>query len=403
MAGATVRDIEGIDSLCTGCGACVAKCPTGALEMARDVEGFEQPVLDAEACISCGVCLACCQVINPPSTSKPIRIVGCYASDPSTRKAGSSGGVFGLLADGVLSEEGVVFGAVYDAPTRGVVHRSTEDVELGRILRSKYVQSDAWNCYRRVRSALRDGRRVLFCGTPCQVAGLILYLGYRPEGLLTVDFFCHGVPSPGLFSDYVQLRERKRKSLVSDVTFREKAHGWREQHMRWYYVDGSVEEEPSLDNCQYFFFLHDYSLRRSCYGCGLYCRHASDITLADYWLIDEENDDDLGTSLVLANTQEGESVLDSLKGRVVDVPVKDFDLSLYRHGYTMSKRRELFSVLSNKGVETACGDYFEGERAKMARMNRLRNARGVLRAILRRARGLIADARGRFEKTETGR
>ena len=403
MAEVTIRDIEGIDSLCTGCGACVAKCPAEALEMVRDAEGFDQPVLDVEKCISCGACLTCCQVINAPSLNTPIRVVGCYASEPSARKAGSSGGVFGLLANSVLSEGGVVFGAVYEASTRSVVHSSTEDVELGRILRSKYVQSDAWSCYRRVRSALRDDKRVLFCGTPCQVAGFILYLGRRPEGLLTVDFFCHGVPSPGLFSDFVRLKERKRGCLVSDVTFREKAHGWREQHMRWYYEDGTVEEEPSLDNCQYFFFLHNYSLRKSCYGCDLYKRHASDITLADYWLVDRENDDDLGTSLVLANTQKGESAVSSLKAQVTEVPAKDFDFSVYRHGYNMSKRRELFSVLSNGGVRAACGDYFERERAKMARLDRLRKVRGALRVVLRWVRGLIADVCGRFGKTEAGR
>lgn len=402
MAKATIRDIEGIDSLCTGCGACVAICPVTALGMARDAEGFDQPVLDTEKCVSCGACLACCQVINAPSASTPIRVAGCYASDPFARSAGSSGGIFGLLANSILEQGGVVFGAVYDAAARGVVHRASDEVGLERILRSKYVQSDVHRCYRSVKSALRAGRRVLFCGTPCQVAGLSLYLGDMPEGLLTVDFFCHGVPSPGLFTDFVRLRERKRGSLVSDVTFREKAHGWREQHMRWYYEDGTVEEEPSLDNCQYFFFLHNYSLRKSCYGCDLYERHASDITLADYWLVDRENDDDLGTSLVLANTQKGESALGSLKAQVTEVPVKDFNPSVYRHGYNMSKRRELFSILSKEGVGAAFGDYFERERAKMARMNRLRNARGALRVVPRWVRGLIADVRSRFGKTEAG-
>lgn len=404
MAKATVKDIEGIEYLCTGCGACISVCPTGALKMDRDAEGFDQPAVDEEKCIACGACVERCQVDNAPSVNEPIRVAGCYASDPAVRAAGSSGGIFGLLADTVLRQGGVVFGAVYDAATRSVVHKSTEEVDLARILRSKYAQSDAHRCYRDVRAMLKSGRRVLFCGTPCQVAGLSLYLGGMREGLLTVDFFCHGVPSPGMFSDYVRLKEAGRGTLVSDVTFREKEHGWREQHMRWYYADGTSEEEASLDNCQYFFFLHNYSLRKSCYGCDLYRRHASDVTLADYWLIDEESDDDLGTSLVLANTQKGEAALGSLKGTVVEVPVKGFDISVYRHGYATSKREELFSVLTGAGVEAACGDYYEKERAKMARMNRLRNAgRVALRATLRGARGLIADVRGRFGKSEAGR
>ncbi len=206
-----------------------------------------------------------------------------------------------------------------------------------------------------------------------------------------------------MFSDYVRLKESSRGVPILDVTFREKEHGWREQHMRWYYADGSVEEEPSLDNCQYFFFLHNYSLRKSCYGCDLYRRHASDVTLADYWLIDEESDDDLGTSLVLANTRKGEAALASLKDVIVEVSVKGFDMSVYRHGYAVSKREEFFSVLADAGVGAVCGDYFEKEHARMARMNRLRNAGGALRAALRGARGLIAGVRGRFGKTGAGR
>lgn len=377
MAKATVKDIEGIEYLCTGCGACAIACPTGALMMDRDAEGFDQPAIDNEKCIACSVCIKCCQVDNEPNENEPIQVAGCYASDPVARAAGSSDGVFGLLADTVQKQGGVVFGAVYDAATRSVVHRSSEEVDLARILRSKYAQSDARSCYRDVEAALKFGRRVLFCGTPCQIAGLSLYLGDMRDNLLAVDFFCHGVPSPGMFSDYVCLKESRRGVPVTDVTFREKEHGWREQHMRWYYADGAVEEEASLDNCQYFFFfLHNYSLRRSCYDCDLYRRHLSDVTLADYWLIDEENDDDLGTSLVLANTRKGEAALASLRGAVIEVPVKGFDMSVYRHGYAVSKREELFSVLADAGVEAVCGDYFEKEHARMARMNRLRNAGG---------------------------
>ena len=395
MSVTTIEGITGIEKQCTGCGACRAACPVDAISMDTDPEGFASPCVDHGTCISCGKCASVCQVSRPGEVVGPFRVMAGCADDPVARAAGSSGGVMGLLAQRVLAEGGVVYGAVFDAGSKLVSHMSTDDVPLERILLSKYVQSEAWGSYGEVRENLCSGRRVLFCGTPCQVAGLRRYLGKSYDNLLTVDFFCHGVPSPGFFSDYATLKEKERGSEVVDMTFREKTHGWREQHMRWYFADGGVEEEPSLHNCHYFFFLGNYSLRKSCYDCGLYERHEADLTLADCWLIDPAADDDLGTSLLLVNTEAGDRAFAGIEGAFRQVAVPNFRFKIYKHGYDKSKRNEFFRLYQTSGAEGVCGEYFEKEHAMAERKNWLMNhGGGVLLGCFRRLRRALPGLAG---------
>lgn len=383
----TIKDVSRIGVQCTGCGACAVSCPAGAIVMCADEEGFMCPNLSVEVCVGCGKCLNVCQAACELDSATPLSVSGVCASSSGKRAAGSSGGVMGILAERVLQSGGVVFGAAFDAEAKRVVHVSTDDVSLSRILRSKYVQSDAWPVYVRVKKALRSGIPVLFCGTPCQVAGLKRFLGKGQQNLLTVDFFCHGVPSPGFFTDYAELKECKKGCRLADMTFREKTHGWREQHMRWYYANGAFEEEPSLSDCYYFFFLGNYSLRKSCYECGLYEKHCSDITLADYWLIDSSDDDDLGASLVLANTDAGACALAEIDAEVFEVPVKSFDIGIYRHGYDTCKRAEFFSRYIAEGVEGVCGVYFNDEHRKWIMDRKLGSIKGAIAVRLKRLFG----------------
>lgn len=203
---------------------------------------------------------------------------------------------------------GVVFGAAF-TPEGEVVHRRAETLEAIRpLLKSKYVQSRLDGVYAEVIASLREGRRVLFTGTPCQIAGLhALLRGARPEGLLTAECLCHGVPSPGLWRRY--LREISGGRRILRIDFRDKSRsGW--QHYRFTVcTEKGTRSIPARKDPYMQGFLRELTLRPSCYACPFKSgRSGSDLTLCDLWNVAEAApafDDNRGVSLVLANSAAG--------------------------------------------------------------------------------------------------
>lgn len=298
---------------CVGCHACQVACPHNAISMTADSSGFLYPVVDLEECTECGRCKRACPVLNPPPANSMPEAYACIARDDALREASSSGGVFGLLGQQVVDAGGVVFGAVLDE-SLDVVHDWAEsDESLSRLRRSKYVQSRTGDTYRWVRDALKSDRKVLFSGTPCQVAGLKSYLGRDYDQLLCVDIVCHGVPSPRVWRRYLEYLERLYQAKPVTAAFRRKDEGWRKSSLAVGFDSGAehrmtLREDPFLRA-----FLSDVCLRPSCYACkfkGL--ERSADITLADFWGVERvapEMDDDRGTSLVLVHSPAGREAL----------------------------------------------------------------------------------------------
>lgn len=269
----------------------------------------------------------------------------------------SSGGVFALLAEKTIECGGMVVGAVYDAESKEIRHLSSDEVGLEDIYRSKYAQSNLIGIYQKTEEALRIGRNVLFCGTPCQVRALSNYLDGRKQSgnLLTVDFMCHGVPSTMAFKDFILEREQKEHSPVVNVTFREKDDGWRTQVIKTYHENGRVWKKTSYYYYYYYMFLNNYSLRDSCYSCEEYNTHKADITLADDWNCSEN--DNLGTSLVFVNSLSGQSSIYSVLDKVTytDVTQQSIDnISIYSHsGYDYRKKEQWKKALETGGYRKA--------------------------------------------------
>ena len=300
---------------CSGCTACFAICPKDAITMQADLEGFKYPVIDKNKCIDCGLCYNVCPLdkmcgyLEGDKTS-----FACSAKDENFAKQSSSGGVFAILANMYIKEQAVIYGAAFDDDWNVCHIRADKKDELKRLYTSKYVQSDMGTTFRDVKFDLDNGKKVLFAGTPCQVAGLRSYLQKDYLNLLTVDFICHGVPSPLVWQQYVDTLKKKLNSKITEISFRDKKDGWKSFNFKLITANGDVFYEKHGDNTYMKGFLKDLYLRPSCYDCKFKTlQRASDITLADFWGIEKiipEINVEKGVSLCWASSEKGDTILD---------------------------------------------------------------------------------------------
>ena len=225
---------------CCGCSACMQICPKQSITMVTDNEGFLYPEVNNTTCIDCGLCEKVCPVLNQNDGSQPIEVYAAKNNNEQIRLKSSSGGIFTLLAEKIIAEGGVVFGAKFNTDW-SVVHSYTETIDgLEDFRGSKYVQSSIGDNFLKAKQFLTDGRKVLFSGTPCQIAGLKHFLRKEYDNLLTIEVVCHGAPSPRVWKDYLEYRKervyKKGKNTVSlsqnempqivGIAFRDKTNGW---------------------------------------------------------------------------------------------------------------------------------------------------------------------------------
>lgn len=300
---------------CCGCEACRQRCPHDCIMMREDNEGFLYPEVDMAKCVDCGLCEKVCPIINVPSdVREPLHTYAAINPNEEIRMASSSGGIFSALAEHTIATGGVVFGARFDKDWN-VEHGWADTLDGIKAFRgSKYVQSKIGNSYREAERFLKQGRNVLFSGTPCQIAGLKTFLRKDYPNLLTVDIICHGVPSPKVWRGYL-------KSITNSplyVNFRDKTtDGWNNWHLK--IIDKSnitVCQESLRSNTYISLFLKNYSLRPSCYDCRMHIgKSDSDIKIADYWGIKNCHPhffDNKGSSLVIIYTSKGKTAFESL-------------------------------------------------------------------------------------------
>lgn len=306
---------------CCGCSACVQKCPKQCIKMKEDEEGFFYPEIDKLKCIDCSMCEKVCPVINVKRTEQEVVAYVAYANDDDVRMKSSSGGLFTLFAKKILSEHGVIFGAAFDNELM-VHHVSVETLEeLNRLQGSKYLQSSIENTYQEAEQFLKAGRKVLFTGTACQIAGLKQFLRKKYNLLYTVDVLCHGVPSPKVWKRYLEHSEKYHGGAVTQVFFREKKFGWKAYSMKLKFSNSKVYERIFKKDLFMRLFLSNMCLRPSCHDCKYKSLdRPSDITIGDSWGIEHympDMDDDKGTSVVLVHSQQGEQLFDLCKSEMM--------------------------------------------------------------------------------------
>ena len=349
---------------CTGCMACGNACRHGAIEFVQNEEGFLHPKINVEKCVECKMCVRACPILTPCSpagTQEDKQVFAAWAKDEEIRMESSSGGVFSVLAKNMLSGGGIVFGAAFDENFK-LRHIGIEDEKsLEKLRGSKYVQSEIGDAFVRVERFLKSGRNVLFSGTPCQIAGLRMFLRKSYENLLTIDIVCHGVPSPLVFQSYKTWLELQLGRPLGAYKFRDKRWSWKNFNTKASPLGGRKLQHESLfanndresDNAENLSsnfshtkgkfqhesplkaerdgtllgtwqedpwmrgFLREYFLREGCHSCRYTnTDRPADITLADYWGYRSRigfRDDDKGISMVMLNSLKGREAFERIK------------------------------------------------------------------------------------------
>lgn len=348
---------------CSGCHACFSVCPQKSIEMMENTEGFLYPFIETKKCIDCGLCKKVCPVLkNVEETGNAAKAYACYNLNEDIRMKSSSGGVFTLIAEMIIDIGGVVFGAAFDEEfsVKHIYVESKED--LSALRGSKYVQSTIGDTYIQAKEMLDDGRVILFTGTPCQIDGLLSFLGKKYDNLYTQDLICHGVPSPKIWRKYIEFREEKAASKVQNTFFRLKEKGWKMFSVQFVFDNCTEHKQIFPKDLFMKGFLKNLYLRPSCYNCNSKSLNRnSDITLADFWGVENvlpDMFDDKGTSLVFVNSGKGkelfESITSNIKLKEVDInEAVKWNTAAYQSVPFNKKRDKFFKIMQNKNFEVA--------------------------------------------------
>lgn len=366
---------------CCGCGSCEQACPKNCIKLVFDEEGFLYPQLDTNSCIDCGLCEKVCPMQTDKAAINPLRVCAYKNQDEKLRMDSSSGGLFIALTKVVLSKGGVVFGVSYDENWMPV-HTYAEDVDgVKAFMGSKYVQSRTGNSYQKAKEFLQSGRMVLYSGTPCQIAGLKSFLHKEYEHLLTIEVMCHGVPSPGVWRQYINDicpkgiggQNTVSPSLnelpsIEGISFRDKSEGWSKFGFVVYGKSASKADQNSVlssnnimvkqwskQNPYMQAFLSNVILRPTCYSCRhKNGRSGADLSLGDFWSIGKyrpELNDNKGISLVYALTAKGKELLDSIGNGLVEFPVGEaYNTAFITSAKEKYPREKFWARYNNEGL-----------------------------------------------------
>ena len=359
---------------CCGCEACCCICPTDAIQMKMDREGFYYPNIDVSRCVSCNQCEEVCPVLNGGKNnggkkkSKYIRAYACYNRDEEVRRRSTSGGVFSLLADYFLEQKnGIVYGAKFDENFNVIHDKATEKREAEAFNGSKYVQSQMGKVYREIKSLLEKGRVVLFSGLPCQAEALKSYLGREYENLYIVDMVCFGVGSPFIWENYLQTFHDRRK--IKEIVFKDKKEGWKQWMVRIREEGRDIYYERWA-NLYMNSYLQRINIRPSCFQCAFKgIERNSDFTIADCWGIGEQNgrlNDNQGLSALLLHSQKAVDIFDIIKGQMLYEEYEPDELmagnwAAYHSPEENSDRKRFFDELAIKGIKTVFLKFFSEE------------------------------------------
>ena len=367
-----IDDIPHLASKCTGCLACVDVCPAGCISSVIGTDGFLYSKVDEAKCVGCSKCYWVCPIETCSKHNEQQRLFACYSTEPDGQNGGSSGGIFELLAKRCIQQGYCVCGAAFDKmELKHRIIRETDDIKP--LLKSKYIQSNMEGIYARLVELLKNGEKIFFCGTPCQVSALVnrVPVSLR-ENLFTADIICHGVPSQTVFDMYIKSLEDKHDGKIVDFTFRVKDNRYKHAHGYSYTLEkngkAGVVNGIYTNSSFYNAFKKYLIFRDSCYDCKYATqRRVSDLTLGDFWGIEKydfKGNTDTGVSMVITNTEKGQMFFDSIRDKMVS---KEFPVEYgvesnhcLTHSTNKPKNRDaIISGLTMDGYTAAAKKYFK--------------------------------------------
>lgn len=359
---------------CCGCNACGDICAKHAITYKTDIEGFWYPEVNKELCVDCGLCEKVCPVLNIQELKKndfekPSHTIAAINKNMRIRWNSTSGGAYTALAETMLEQGGYVSGAIYNEGFTGVhnyVSNNPDDLE--NLRSSKYLQSNAEGLFRTIKDLLTKGRKVLACGTPCQMTALRSFLQQDYDNLIIVDFVCRGVNSPKVYRAYLDSLEKKYGGKAVYVKAKNKELGWR-----------NLTRKVIFENGQSYYGVHMQDDFRRGYHTNVFCRPScydckfksfpriADITIADYWgieKVDKNLDNNIGTSMILLNSKKGESYFDLCNSKLEYIEttfesILDGNIALMRSIEPANIDREaFFKDLDKNGFDYVTQNYF---------------------------------------------
>ena len=299
---------------CINCGLCKDICPTKAISY-QYKNGFKTAVIDKEKCIKCKSCIKICPLNKNYEQIELQEISVLRLKDEKKINDSSSGGVFGEIARFYIKKNFIIYGATFNQDNK-VTHKRVASInEINSLMKSKYVQSDLNNVFNDVNKDLNDNKKVIFSGTPCQIAALKAYLKKDYLNLITIDIICHGTPSPKIWDNYMKYIEAKEKSKIENIDFR---YNNQKEITKNFLIklQNKKNIEMSLYESNYGgAFLNNIILNNSCYNCKFKnSKNLSDITLGDAHGYKNEKYKNK-FSLVIMNTKKGKDIIKSIENK----------------------------------------------------------------------------------------
>lgn len=358
-----------IDKNCCACKTCEQICSVRAISIIMDKDGYEQVFVNSDKCVECGLCEKVCPILNvrkPESKDGPLLCGAALAKNDTIKEKGSSGGLFGVFAHSIIKEGGVVYGAAFDTELRLKTTRAGTIEELEPLYKSKYLLCDTGNCFSEIKADLNSGRTVLYCSTPCQIAGLQAFLRRDYKNLLCLEFACHGVGNQQQFSNSIKYLENKKGIQIKQFVFRHKK-GSNASSSHYYSYGGIKNGTPYSKSGLYMFvpyynaYCKQWISREICYDCPYASgERNADITIGDFHTIGKflpEIDRFKGVSMFLCNSTKGLNYFKKIED-VLDVFPMEWetliDENRFSGGGTVPKEREkLLACIRDGGMEMA--------------------------------------------------